>query len=82
MPPPDAKKAKSNKMASGTTRPPAPGESTSTKPSHPLGPEALVMASAFVAEKILVGVMLSADKEKVEKLDLYQVVTKFLHCIG
>ena len=40
------------------------------------------MASASVAEKILARVVLSADREKVEKLGLDQVVTKFLHCIG
>ena len=82
MPLPDTKTAKSNKTASGTARLPAPEKGTSAKPSHPLGPEASVMMSASMAEKILAGVVLSADREKVEKLGLDQVVTKFLHCIG
>ena len=41
-----------------------------------------MMASAFMAEKIMTGVILSADKEKVDKLSLDQVVTKFLHILG
>ena len=40
------------------------------------------MASASVAKKILAGVILLADKEKVENLSLDQVVTKFAHIIG
>ena len=82
MPLPDAKKAKFNKTERGTTRPLAPGEGTSTKPSHPLGPGGSVMASASVAEKISIKVVFFADKERVRKLGLDQVVTKFLHCIG
>ena len=39
------------------------------------------MASASVAEKILAGVILPADKKKVDKLSLDQVVTKFLHIL-
>ncbi|GFZ06483.1 hypothetical protein Acr_18g0006530 [Actinidia rufa] len=34
------------------------------------------------AEKILAGVILPADKEKVDKLTFDQVVTKFIHAIG
>ena len=40
------------------------------------------MASASVAEKMLIGVILPTDKEKVDKLSLDQVVTKFLHILG
>ena len=79
---PNAKKAKSDKTASRATHPLAPREGTSTRPSHPLGPGASMMASASVAEKILAGVVLFVDRERIEKLGLDQVVTKFLHCIG
>ncbi|GFY96584.1 hypothetical protein Acr_11g0008900 [Actinidia rufa] len=47
-----------------------------------LGPQASVMASAATAEKILAGVILPADKEKVDKLTFDQVVTKFIHALG
>ena len=40
------------------------------------------MASAATAEKILSGVILPADKEKVDRLTFDQVVTKFLHVLG
>ncbi|GFS29295.1 hypothetical protein Acr_00g0006140 [Actinidia rufa] len=43
---------------------------------------ASVMASAATAEKILAGVILPADKEKVDKLTFDQVVTKFIHALG
>ncbi|GFY96574.1 hypothetical protein Acr_11g0008800 [Actinidia rufa] len=43
---------------------------------------ASVMASAATAEKILAGVILPADKEKVDRLTFDQVVTKFLHALG
>ncbi|GFZ21395.1 hypothetical protein Acr_29g0005570 [Actinidia rufa] len=47
-----------------------------------LGPQASVMASAATAEKILAGVILPANKEKVDRLTFDQVVTKFLHVVG
>ncbi|GFY87598.1 hypothetical protein Acr_05g0012370 [Actinidia rufa] len=47
-----------------------------------LGPQASVMASAATAEKILAGVILPADKEKVDRLTFDQVVTKFIHALG
>ena len=37
------------------------------------------MASASVVEKILIEVILPADKKKVDKLSLDQVITKFFH---
>ena len=82
MPLLDAKKAKSNKTVSGTTRLPALEEGTLARPSHPLGLGPSMMASASVAKKILAGVVLFADRENVERFGLDQVVTKFLHCIG
>ncbi|GFZ06744.1 hypothetical protein Acr_18g0009140 [Actinidia rufa] len=39
-------------------------------------------SGAATAEKILAGVILPADKEKVDKLTFDQVVTKFIHAIG
>ena len=74
---PDAKKAKSNKMAGRTTCSLTPEEGTSARPSHPLGPKASVMASYSMAEKILARMVLSVNRERVEKLGLDQVVTKF-----
>ncbi|GFY81236.1 hypothetical protein Acr_01g0010450 [Actinidia rufa] len=66
-------------------RPPiASGEGSSVKRTlgESLGPQASVMASAAIAEKILAGVILPADKEKVDRLTFDQVVTKFLHVLG
>ena len=40
------------------------------------------MVSASVAKKILAGVILLVDKEKLEKLFLDQVATKFLNIVG
>ncbi|GFZ06968.1 hypothetical protein Acr_18g0011380 [Actinidia rufa] len=83
IPPPEAKKLKPNKaMSRETVRPAAPGEGPLKKPGEVLGSGASVMANAAVAEKILTGVILPADKERVDKLSLDQVVTKFLHILG
>ncbi|GFZ04575.1 hypothetical protein Acr_17g0001470 [Actinidia rufa] len=58
------------------------GSSAQRTLGEALGPQASVMASAATAEKILAGVILPADKEKVDKLTFDQVVTKFLHALG
>ncbi|GFS33856.1 hypothetical protein Acr_00g0030890 [Actinidia rufa] len=60
------------------------GEGSSVKRTlgETLGPQASVMASASTAEKILAGVILPADKEKVDRLTFDQVVTKFLHVLA
>ncbi|GFZ14358.1 hypothetical protein Acr_24g0005480 [Actinidia rufa] len=83
---PEAKKAKIDTRASGApARPPiASGEGSSVRrtPGEALGPQVLVMASAATAEKILAGVILPADKEKVDRLTFDQVVTKFLYALG
>ena len=83
---PEAKKAKIDTGASGApARPPiASGEGSSVRRTlgEALGPQASVMASAATAEKILAGVILPADKEKVDRLTFDQVVTKFLHVLG
>ena len=75
LPPPTAKKAKSVTSSTPTTkgtRPTmAPGEGTSTNPDNALGPRATMLGSLSVAEKILSGVILPVDKEKVDKLSLY-----------
>ena len=71
MPPPKARKAKFNKLASREiTRSVAPGEGTSTKPGDVLRPRASMLGSPSVAEKIWGGVIPLADKEKVDKLSL------------
>ncbi|GFZ19277.1 hypothetical protein Acr_27g0010160 [Actinidia rufa] len=84
--PPESKKAKIDTGASeAPARPPiASGESSSVRRTlgEALGPQASVMASAATAEKILAGVILPADKEKVDRLTFDQVVTKFLHVLG
>ncbi|GFY85673.1 hypothetical protein Acr_04g0004110 [Actinidia rufa] len=82
---PEAKKTKTGSgVHAAPTRPPVvPGEGGSARRTlgEALGPQASMMASAAMAEKILVGVILPADKEKVEKLTFDQVVTKFLHIL-
>ncbi|GFS32729.1 hypothetical protein Acr_00g0024240 [Actinidia rufa] len=83
---PEPKKARIDAGASGASaRPPVisgAGSSARQVLSEALGPQASVMASAATAEKILAGVVLPADKEKVDRLTFDQVVTKFLHVVG
>ena len=47
---------------------PREGSAAKSVPSEALGPHTSVMTSAATAEKILAGVILPANKEKVEKL--------------
>ncbi|XP_057482011.1 probable pectate lyase 7 [Actinidia eriantha] len=75
LPPPTAKKAKtlatSSTLATKGARPiVAPREGTSAKPSAALGPGASMRGNASMAEKILAGVILPTNKEKVDKLSL------------
>ncbi|GFZ10872.1 hypothetical protein Acr_22g0002700 [Actinidia rufa] len=80
---PEPKKARIDTGAS--VRPPVTsgaGSSARQVLGEALGPQASVMASAATAEKILAGVVLPADKEKVDRLTFDQVVTKFLHVVG
>ncbi|GFZ09951.1 hypothetical protein Acr_21g0005500 [Actinidia rufa] len=83
---PESKKAKiDTRVSEAPVRPPiASGEGSSVKQTlgETLGPQASVMASAATTEKILTGVILPADKEKVDRLTFDQVVTKFLHVLG
>ncbi|GFZ00653.1 hypothetical protein Acr_14g0002880 [Actinidia rufa] len=83
---PEPKKARIDTGASGASaRPPvASGAGSSARQvlGEALGPQASVMASAATAEKILAGVILPADKEKVDRLTFDQVVIKFLHVVG
>ena len=44
-----------------------------------LGSGASILATASVEKKILARVILPADKKKMDKLSLNQVVTNFLH---
>ncbi|GFS39347.1 hypothetical protein Acr_00g0062440 [Actinidia rufa] len=67
---------------SETTSKKAFGRWVQGKAGEALGPQASVMASAATAEKILAGVILPTDKEKVDKLTFDQVVTKFIHALG
>ncbi|GFZ13232.1 hypothetical protein Acr_23g0016170 [Actinidia rufa] len=82
-------KPKKAKIDTGASRAPAKppvasgaGSSAHRTLGEALGPQASVMASAATAEKILAGVILPADKEKVDKLTFDQVVTKFIHALG
>ncbi|GFS37769.1 hypothetical protein Acr_00g0053830 [Actinidia rufa] len=83
---PEPKKARIDAGASGASaRPPVisgAGSSARQVLSEALGPQASVMASAATAKTILAGVVLPADKEKVDRLTFDQVVTKFLHVVG
>ncbi|GFZ08136.1 hypothetical protein Acr_19g0010730 [Actinidia rufa] len=83
---PEPKKARIDTGASGApARPPVAsgvGSSAQRTLGEALGPQASMMASAAIAEKILAGVILLADKEKVDRLTFDQVVTKFLHVLG
>ena len=82
MSPPEAKKAKPSKLASREiTWLVAPGEGDLTKPEGALGPEASMLGSPFVVEKILGGMIPTANKEKRDKLSLDHVVMKFFHII-
>ncbi|GFY89185.1 hypothetical protein Acr_06g0011250 [Actinidia rufa] len=75
---PKPKKARIDTGASGASaRPPVTsgaGSSARQVLSEALGPQASVMASAATAEKILAGVVLPADKEKVDRLTFDQGV--------
>ncbi|GFZ16733.1 hypothetical protein Acr_26g0000030 [Actinidia rufa] len=83
---PEPKKARTDTGVSGApARPPVAlgvGSSVQQTLGEALGPQASVMASAATVEKILAGVILPADKEKVDRLTFDQVVTKFLHALG
>ncbi|GFY86119.1 hypothetical protein Acr_04g0008570 [Actinidia rufa] len=84
---PESKKAKIDigGASEAPARPPiASGGGSSVRRTlgQSLGPQASVMASATTAEKILAGVILPADKKKVDRLTFDQVVTKFLHVLG
>ena len=64
MPPPEVIKTKPNKVAS--RQPVALEEGTLVKPGDALGFGTSMMVSTSVAEKILAGMILPIDKEKVE----------------
>ena len=57
-------------------------EGTLGNSSTTLGPIISMLGSPSVAKKILGGVIPPVDKEKVDKLTLDQVITKFFHIIG
>ncbi|GFY80842.1 hypothetical protein Acr_01g0006510 [Actinidia rufa] len=86
--PPKAKKAKPSKAASKGVKPPmTPKGESSKRPlfmrvGEVLGKGTSVYASPFVEEKLLSGVILPANREKVDKLSLDQVVTKFFHVLS
>ncbi|GFS40465.1 hypothetical protein Acr_00g0068720 [Actinidia rufa] len=83
IPPIEAKKPKPNRVESmGIMCPAAPGEGTLKKPGKVLEVGVSAMASDAMAKKILVGVILPNKKEKVNKLSLDQVATKFFHNLG
>ena len=82
---PETKKraVKSKKVESmGATPVPILEEGTSVNPGAILGPRGSMLGSPSVVEKILGGVIPPVDKEKVDKLSLDQVMTKFFHIIA
>ncbi|GFZ06468.1 hypothetical protein Acr_18g0006380 [Actinidia rufa] len=81
---PEGKKATSSNKAPATPTAASlhPGEGTSANLGTVLGPTASILGSPSVAERLLRGVILPADKEKVEKLTLDQTATKLFHVIG
>ncbi|GFZ14318.1 hypothetical protein Acr_24g0005080 [Actinidia rufa] len=79
----DKKKATSSSKASAapTAAPSRPGEGTSAHLGIVPGPPS-ILGSPSVAERLLWGVILPADKEKVDKLTLDQTAMKLFHVIG
>ncbi|GFZ10826.1 hypothetical protein Acr_22g0002240 [Actinidia rufa] len=59
-----------------------PREGISVNLGTVLGLQASILGSLSLAEKIIGRVILPSDKEKVDKLTLDQVVTRFFHAIG
>ena len=85
MPPPEIKKraTKSSKEANmGATPVLVLGEGTSANHGALLGPVASMLGSLSMAKKILEGVTPPANKEKLDKLSLDQVVKKFFNIFG
>ena len=79
--------AKSKATSSRTTIKASPTsvafrEGTSANPGAVLRLRSSMLGSPSVAKKILGGVIPPADKKKVDKLTLDQVVTKFFHIVG
>ena len=82
-PPKDKKRATLTQAANkGETSVAALGEGTSANSNAILGTRASMLGNPFVVEKILGRVIPPADKKKVEKLTMDQVVTKFFHIVG
>ncbi|GFS43721.1 hypothetical protein Acr_00g0086530 [Actinidia rufa] len=81
-PPPPTKRTKSNKgVSNAIMRTLAPGTS-SPLPGDNLGFGASMMLSAPVARKILNGIILPVDKEKLEQFTSDNLVTKSFHALG
>ena len=81
MPPPEAKRQNLEGWLVGRLSQRLLGKAPRPSPAIPWGPWPM-LGSPSVVEKILAGVILPADNEKVDKLSLDQVVTKFFHIIG
>ncbi|GFZ16833.1 hypothetical protein Acr_26g0001030 [Actinidia rufa] len=69
----------SNAPTTPATASSRPGEGTSANLGTVLGPMASILGSPSVVKKLLRGVILSTDKEKVDKLTLDQTATKLFH---
>ena len=59
----------------------APGEGTLANPEAILRPNASIMENPSVAKKVIQGLILPANKEAVEKLDLDWAITRFFHSV-
>ena len=78
-PPGDKKKATLSKTAISTI---TIREGTLVNPGTALGPRVSMLRSLATIKKHLDGVIPPLDKEKVEKLDLDWVVSKFVHIVS
>ncbi|GFS44293.1 hypothetical protein Acr_00g0089540 [Actinidia rufa] len=82
MPPPQPKRTKSNKGASNTAVHASVPGCPSTLSGENLGPRALMMSSALVAQKILNGVIFPADKEKVDQFTMDKLVIMLVSALA
>ena len=58
------------------------GEGTSTNPRVGLGPDATVLGTPGMAEKLLQRLVLPANQVDLDKLDLGGAITRFFHYVG
>ena len=90
MSPPEEKKKASSKSKSTPSRTESkvvacavvPREGTSANPGVDWGPNASFLENPKVMEKLLQGLVLLADQEELDKMDLDRAITKFFRVVG